>query len=463
MQTRPSRNNWKAPNEHSLTLGSSGSNKSGMFKDLTKFQLLWQEAIIRASARTGKSRAARPPQILLQNGSVEGVLQQCGDNQGERLIIANDEAMSFYQGTGSHHQGAGTSIMTDLVCKLYDGEPYYKRLVKQTYTIPRALGTMIMATVFNKFSGWEDFSVMISSGAMSRTTVGIISRPIQRGGPRIKGAEEAMADMMFKLRSLRHCRFALEEAAHKPWSDIIDDCENTIRNLAEDGVYSGLLEWCRKYDTRIISMATALQAIDFVAGNMMNYKPYEIPRTLEEDSKIGGNEGRQGKLIHITYENLKRAIDFIKFLFETQKYFYGIADGISEFGPELWNWAAHKLTHHSPDTPDNNILTRTDLVYRGPTCVRPKNGVTDASKAKADRWVRALLDNGYIEVYDKPGARQMRRYKTEEQEANFKIRDEFFMKFSDETTMLEFRKHDEAMQRRLNANFSALQLAPKGN
>src|SRR4030095_8749073 len=66
MQTRPSRNNWKAPNEHSLTLGSSGSNKSGMFKDLTKFQLLWQEAIIRASARTGKSRAARPPQILLQ-------------------------------------------------------------------------------------------------------------------------------------------------------------------------------------------------------------------------------------------------------------------------------------------------------------------------------------------------------------------------------------------------------------
>ena len=116
---------------------------------------------------------------------MEGVLRRIADNQGERLTIGNDEAMSFYMGTGAHHQGAGTSLMTDAVCRMYDWLSYSKDLVNErnSYHIAKCLGTMLMTTVFEKFSGWEGFKIMVSSGAMSRTTVGMMSTIDRAGFP----------------------------------------------------------------------------------------------------------------------------------------------------------------------------------------------------------------------------------------------------------------------------------------
>jgi hypothetical protein len=459
MQTRPRKANWRNPNEHSITLGRSGDNKSGIFKDLTKFQDEWQTALLKASA--GKKKMT--PQAMLQNGSAEGVLRQCAQNNGERLLVANDEAMSFFMGTGSHHQGAGTSIMTDLVCKLYDGSSYYKALVKGPIIIPKLLGTLIMATTTDKLSGWEDFEVMISSGAMSRTSVGIISRPLKRDpSMRHPGAAKVMEDTLLRLRGLKDCRFALEPDAHEAWSDYIDQREESNAHMAEARETAGLTEWCRKYDTRIMSLATVFQAIEFTSGAMDKYEPYDIPKTVEEDDKVGGGAARQGKLIQITYENLARAIEFIDgFLFKTQRYFYTIAEGVSEFGPEMRNWVATRLCTHTPE--GDNIVTRTDLVHRGPNSVRPKGGVTDAFKAKASRWVRALLDHGYIEVYRPDGARQFRIPRLEEEEANFKIRDAFFTFFASESKMAEFKRIYEGQQAKRDWQTTPPKLKPKGN
>jgi Protein of unknown function (DUF3987) len=460
MQTRPGKPNWRNPNEHSITLGRSGDNKSGIFKDLTKHQDEWQTAMLKASI--GKKKQA-VPQTMLQNGSAEGVLRQCSVNNGERILVANDEAMSFFMGTGAHHQGAGTSIMTDLVCKLYDGSSYYKALVKGSYNIPKLLGTLIMATTTDKLSGWEDFDVMITSGAMARTSVGIISHPVKRSKSMARpGAAAAMEAALLRLRGLRDCRFTLEPAAHEPWSDYIDQREDSNAAMAEARETAGLTEWCRKYDTRVMSLATVFQAIEFTNEAMDNFEPYEIPKTAEEEDKVGGGAARQGKLIQITYENLARAIEFVDgFLFRTQKYFYTIAEGVSEFGPELRNWVAARLNLHTPD--GDNVITRTDLVHRGPNSIRFKGGVTEGAKAKASRWVRALLDHGYIEVYRPEGARQFRVPRLEEDEANFRIRDAFFTHFSDEATMKEFKDIYMGQQAKRDWTVSPPKLKPKGN
>ncbi len=459
MQTRPSKDNWRNPNEHSITLGRSGANKSGMFKDLTKFQDEWQTALLKGVTK----RKQQPPQTMLQNGSAEGVLRQCAQNNGERLLVANDEAMSFFQGTGSHHQGAGTSIMTDLVCKLYDGSSYYKALVKNSYSIPKLLGTLIMATTTDKFSGWEDFEVMISSGAMARTSVGIISKPLKRDKEmHVEGAGEAMAAALLRLRALRDCRFTLDEEVHEAWSEYIDQREEANAAMAEARGTTGLVEWYRKYDTRIMSLATIFQAIDFTSGPMDKYTAFDIPKTAAEEDKVGGDAARQGKIVRITYDNLAHAIEFVDgFLSETQKYFYTIAEGVSEFGPEMRTWVAARLASCSPDV--DNIFTRTDLVHRGPANVRPKGGVTDAFKAKASRWVRALLDHGYIEVHRPDGARVFRVPRLEEEEANFRLRPEFFTKFGDEKTMAEFKVIHEGNQARRDWAASPPKLRPKGN
>jgi len=460
MQTRPRKDNWRNPNDHSITLGKSGDNKSGMFKDLTKFQAEWQAALLKGIKGTRKKS---PPQTMLQNGSAEGVIKQCEHNDGERLLVANDEAMSFFMSTGAHHQHSGTSIMTDLVCKLYDGSSYYKALAKGAISIPKLLGTLIMSTTTDKFSGWEDFEVMITSGAMSRTTVGLVSHPMQRDkAMHIEGAESIMASALLRLRALRDCRFTLEEDAHEPWSDYIDQRETANAEMSRERETIGLSEWCRKYDTRVMSLATIFQAIEFTSGAGKAYEPFEIPKTAVEEDKVGGDAPRQGKLIRITYENLARAIEFVDgFLFHTQKYFYTIAEGVSEFGPELRNWVATRLATCSADV--DNIFTRTDLVHRGPNSVRPKGGVTDASKAKASRWVRALLDHGYIEVYRPDGARAFRVPRLEEEEANFRLRPEFFIKFGDEATMAAFKVIHEGNQTKRDWTAAPPKLRPKGN
>jgi hypothetical protein len=462
MQTRPSMDNWKNPNDHSLTLGHSGSNKSGMFKDLTKHQEAWQEALDKGTQNKRRT-GPKPIRIYTQGGSVEGVLRRISDNRGERLTIGNDEAMSFYMGTGAHHQGAGASLMTDAVCRMYDGRSYSKDLVneKNSFHIAKCLGTMIMATVFEKFSGWDGFKVMVSSGAMSRTTVGMVSNVTARDARMlIPGASAAMETQLLKLRGLRHVRFALEPDAHDAWSEYIDQREQRNNDMAFFRENEGLLYWCRKYDTRIMSMATVLQAIDFTRteATMMNYEPFEVAQS--EADKIGGGEPEIGKRVLITYENLERAINFVEgFLFQTQEHFYAIASGVTEFGPELMNWVAHRVTTHSADTPDDNVLKRTDLVHRGPACVRPgKGGATDEWRLKADRWVRTLIDCGYIEPFQPDNGRNMNRWKADEQQANYRLRAEFFQKFADEASRIQFRSHDAALQRRISDNVGKRQL-----
>ena len=465
MQTRPRMDNWRTPNDHSLTLGKSGSNKSGMFKDLTKHQVAWQAAILKALP-AGKRKGATPPMILLQNGSIEGLLRQVADNKGERLIVANDEAMSFYMGTGSHHQAGSTSMMSDVVCKLYDGAPFYKRLVASSYSIPKMVGTLIMATVFEKFSGWEGFRQMVADGAMARTTVGMITRPLPRNAAmHIDGADKRMAEMMFKLRTLRDTRFVLEPDAREAWSEYIDDREARNAQMEVMGETEGLTNWMKKYDSRVMSMALILQAYDFIDGSMLDFIPYEIPVVASDDDKVGGNVARQGKQVFITYENLSRAIEFVEdFLYRTQKHFYSVAGGSAEFGPELLNWVAYRATNHSADTPNLNFITRTDLIHRGPKAVRPTNGMTEELRQKGCRWVRALLDYGYLEVvYDKPGARAFTKAKREEEEANFRIRPQFFQKFSDDATLSVFRTHDTALKKKMQEAFAMapLRLKPK--
>lgn len=457
MQTRPRRDVWKSPNDHSLTLGASGSNKSGTFNDLTKHQEAWQFALDKGVA-SGKRRGPPPVRIYSQGGSVEGVLKRIGDNNGERLLIGNDEAMQFYMGTGAHHQGAGASMMTDTVCRMYDGKSYSKDLVdaKRSFHIAKCLGTMVMTTVFEKFSGWDGFEVMVQSGAMARTTVGVVSNVMKRDERLfIEGADARMEAALLKLRSMRHVRFALAPEVHQAWSDFIDAKEERNAEMGSLRESEGYAYWCKKYDMRIMSMATIFQAIDWTASEktMMAFEPFDVPQS---EDKVGGGEPEQGKLVRITYENLDRAINFVEgFLSQTQEHFYGIASGVTEFGPELLNWVAHRATAHSIDTPDNNVLTRTDLVHRGPACVRPgKGGATDAWRRKADRWVRALLDCGYIEVYrGKEGARNTRAFKTEEQEANYRLRDEFFEKFADEATRLQFKDHDGTLQKKIKEGF----------
>ena len=166
----------------------------------------------------------------------------------------------------------------------------------------------------------------------------------------------------------------------------------------------------------------------------------------------------------ITYENLERAINFIEgFLLQTQEHFYAVADGVTEFGPELMNWVARRVTTHSADTPQDNVITRTDLVHRGPACVRPgRGGVTPEWKEKADRWVRTLLDHGYIETHQPDNGRQLSRWKSDEQQANYRIRDEFFEKFKDEPTRMQFKAHDDMIQRKVAENVGRKRLGLGG-
>jgi len=468
MQTRPNKKeNWRNPNDHSLTLGKSGANKSGMFKDLTKHQTKWQQALLNAAPGV-KKRGQQPPMLLLQNGSVEGVLRQMFDNKGERLILANDEAMSFFTGAGAHHNKDGVSLVSDAVCNMYDGVAYYKRLVdeRKSYTIPKMLGTLIMATVYDNITNWDDFPNLIQKGMFGRMTIGLVSQPIKRDAKLlIPGADKVMGDTLFRLRALRDVRFVLEPEAADVWSDFIDQKEESNAELDASKESQGLVNWCKKYDMRIMSMAVALQACDFVEGSMMNFEPFDIPKTREDEDKVGsGGDGvaRQGKSVSITYENLEKAIDFVEgFLYKTQEYFYGIAEGAAEFDMELKNWVARKVTLEAQSPGENRHYTRNMLTNSGPSSVRARNGMTPAIKAKQTAWIRALLDYGFIEVDNDKKAKQPGR--PEDEAANYRIRNEFFQKFAGPERIAKLQLHDETIQTKLAALRSRgpLKLGPK--
>lgn len=454
MQTRPGMDNWRAPNEHSLTLGKSGSNKSGMFKDLTKHQVKWQAALDAAQPPIRRRGAPVPPAIFTKAGSVEGMLRRIADNRGERLIIGSGEGMGFFMGAGAHHQKDGVTTMGTMVCNLYDCEPFTKTLVnaQNSFSIPKLCGTIIMATVFDKFSQWEAFPDLVELGMMARFTVGLISNPVERDPSKhVAGADKAMGHTLFKLRAMKDVRFALAEDAVEAWSEYITDKERRNAQMDEMGT-SGLSYWNRKYDTRIISLASVLQAYEYVVPEEAArvHEVFDIPMTAADIDKVGGNEARQGKLVRISYENLSRAIDFVEgFLARTQEYFYGVAEGATEFDKELKNWVARRFTVENPDDANSLIITRNELTNtQGPMSVRARNGINEKVKEKQRRWIRALLDYGFIEVCDdKPGARKFRVARADDQSPNYRIRDEFFTYFENRRSQL--RLHDEEQQGKL--------------
>ena len=108
MNTNPDKPDaLRNPNDHSLGLGTSGANKSGLLRDLMRRQESWHAAAAKhrqatATATTKRGKGIQGPRVLLQRASVEGALAQIADNKGERLIITTEEAMGLLKGAEAH-------------------------------------------------------------------------------------------------------------------------------------------------------------------------------------------------------------------------------------------------------------------------------------------------------------------------------------------------------------------------
>ena len=443
MNTNPLKpNNWRNPNDFSLTLGKSGANKSGMFKDLTRHQESWQKAMTRAAAKVASTRRQHPPMCFLQNASIEGMMLQVADNQGDRLLLGSEEAMSFYDGAGMHHKDNAVNAMSNAVCTVYDGALFSKRLVNKVITIPEALATLIMATTIDKITGWKSFAPMVDAGLMARHTVGVLVHPREADQTKlIPKAEEAMGDMLLKMRGMRDIRFVLAPDAREPWLGFRKAKEAANNELEANGAKPGLVAWARKYDMRIMSMAVVLQTYDYIAGGMMEHTEVQVPAT-EADAGKTDDGMKPMRTVVISRDNLSRAIDFVEgYLYDVQEHFYAVADGVTEFGSELLNFLAYRITKDEPDNPECRVIGRLDLTSKGPAVCR--GAVTPALKETHNRWIQALLDHGYVEVYDHPRARRESKHRRDCEERWFKVRDEVFEYFNTEEDRSWLRAHFE--------------------
>ena len=262
-----------------------------MFKDLTRHQDAWQKAMTRASSRVTSAKKAQPPMCFLQNASVEGMMLQIHDNKGERLVIGNEEAMGFYDGAAIHHKDNAANAMSDAVCAVYDGGSYSKRLVNKAYSIPEALGTLVMTTTIDKMVGWKAFKAMVESGLMARHTFGIISHPEERDERGlIEGADEAMGDVLLKMRGMRDTRTRAGRRRPRPVVGVHEGAEQANAELLRTKAPTGLLNWIRKYDLRIMTMATILQIYDFIDGGMIDCETVMVPSGEEDAGKTDGGE-----------------------------------------------------------------------------------------------------------------------------------------------------------------------------
>jgi hypothetical protein len=420
MNTNPLKpNNFRNPNDFSLTLGKSGANKSGMFKDLTRHQETWQRAMTRSAANVTSVRKQQPPMCFLQNASIEGMMMQIADNKGDRLLMGSEEAMSFYDGAALHHKDNGANAMSNAVCQVYDGGMFSKRLVTKAYSIPEALGTLIMTTTIDKVVNWKAFKAMVDSGLMARHTVGLLAYPQERDPSKcIPGADTAMGDMLLKMRSLRDIRFVLADDAAGPWLNYTIDKERDNAKLVAQKKPDGLINWCRKYDMRVMSMAVVLQAYEYIEGGQIDATDSVIPATEGVDEAVM-------KTITISVDNLERAINFTEgYLHDIQDYFYTIAAGQTEFGSELLNFLAYRVCSDEPDNPDYRVIPREMFCSKGPAVCR--GAITQEKKELHRRYITALLDHGYIEVYDHPRQHSGNKYKPEEAKPWYKVRDEVF-------------------------------------
>jgi len=429
MQNNPlDPDNLRNPNEFALTVGKSGANKSGMFKDLTRCQMNWQKAVGRATASVSSARKQQPPMWYLQNASVEGVMKQIADNKGERLLLAFDEAMGFYDGSGLHHKENSVRAMSDVVTAIYDGGMYSKRLVNSSYSIPEALATLIMTTTLDKLVKWKSFGEMVSSGLMGRHTVAMLANvhPSNEANA-LPGAEKALHDFLLTMRGMRDFRFILADDAQRPWLDFKRGKEAANEALLSQGATEGLVYWARKYDMRIMTMATILQCYDAIQGGIIKADPVAMPDEVKSH-KVA--EARVISTIRISKDNLTKAVDFVEgYLMDSQEFFYKRATGITEFSDELMNFIAYRVTSDEPDNPDCRIIARETLTHKGPAKLR--GAATDERKQEWNRWIETLLFNGYIEVYEKPGQRPMKRARADCEMPHYKMTDAFYEAFGD--------------------------------
>ena len=452
MNTNPLKpNNWRRPNDFSLTVGKSGDNKSGMWRDLTKFQTAWQQAMTRSSAaaRVGSKTKKMPPACFLQTASIEGVMAQLADNEGERLLIGAEEAMLFYGGAAAHHGDNSVTAMSDAVCTIYDGGMFTKRLVNKVFNIPSALATVITTTVAEKISGWKQFNMMVESGLMARHTVGIISHPVPRDPDLAPSTAEAdMAMMLLKLRGLRNVRARLAPDAATAWLKLTPKLEKRNADYDAQDIAPGLVAWARKYDMRIMSIATILQLYEYVEGGCMDHETSEEFSNEADAGKTDGGK-KVVQTILVSRENLSRALEFYeKYLLGVQIFFYEVAAGISEYGKEVMNFLAYRIAIDDPDDPECRIMSRDTFTWSGPAAVR--RGTTDQRREKARRWIGTLMDFGIIEVYDHPNARKLKQRRADEDERWYKVRDEVFEKFGPEREV--FIEHNRAMRKRMSEN-----------
>jgi hypothetical protein len=451
MQPNPTQPNvMRCPNDFSLTLGRSGQRKSGMFKDLTQAQEKWQIAMSKTASKKMGKGSKFGPMAFLQSASIEGMLHQIADNQGERLLMGSEEAMAFYGGAAAHRREDAVSAMTDTITAVYDGGVYSKRLVKEVFSIPEALATLIMTTVFEKIVGWQHFKIMVESGAMSRHTVGLVAYP-RAASTTLEGidhtAKPKMNELLLKMRGMRNMQFVLSNKAAKHWMEFRETKEADIEDEKEGGVSEGLELWCRKYDMRIMSMATILQCYEFVEGGMMGAVEKPIPLTEDDEGKV--SEAKVLRVVEISEQNLLRAIDFVEgYLYDVQEFFYRVARGVTEFGPELVNWMAYRLTIRYTDRHDP-VLSRGDLTSRGPSMCR--GAITPDLQATQKRWIQALIDHGFIEPYDKAGARPFKKLRADNEMPWYRIRDEFYEYFSGPKTIEWASKHDNELKAKMEA------------
>ena len=64
----------------------------------------------------------------------------------------------------------------------------------------------------------------------------------------------------------------------------------------------------------------------------------------------------------------------------------------------------------------------------------PGYAITDDLKATQNRWIQACIDHGYIEVYDHPRARKETKIRRDCEERWYKLRDEVFETFADQSS-----------------------------
>lgn len=456
MQTNPGVDVWKAPNDFSLILGKTGQNKSGAWKDITQNQRGWQEAMSRSNAKQVRNKRAHVEMSFLQATTIEGMMAQIADNKGGRLVVGSQEMMTFYGSAAAHRKEDAISQMAHTVCAVYDGDSYNKRLVNKTYSIPAALATIIGATTLDSVMKWKGLETLISSGFMARHTIGIMgNNETQDKSKVVPGALDKHAEIMIKMRALTNVNLVLSDEATEKWEAYKVKKEAQIAHMDDTDVNEGLLAWDRKYQMRIMSAASIIQLYEFIEGGQKDCEESVLAMTEADLDKMDASETKVLRTIRISEESLRRAVKLVMgYLRRAQEHFYGVATGVTEFSKELVGFVAKRLTEDDPADPSSRHILRRELANNGPT--RLRWGSIEERRDKACRYIRCLLENGYIEVYEPPNQRKMMKFKQEWEMPHYKMTDAFFQFF--EPHRLWFSAHHRERMETMKKNLAKMSM-----